>query len=137
MTPDPRVLDVLARHGVPCVVIGGHAVSVHGYVRATEDTDIVWARSPAAEVALFAALTELAAEYITDEIDPATGSERTQPVTQGFVQAEPLMMLCTTSGFLDLFDHVPGLPDVPATALFDGAVVVGASGTPPSRGCGG
>jgi hypothetical protein len=125
MTPEPSVLDVLLRHGVPFVVIGGHAVSVHGYVRATEDTDVVWVRSPEAEAALFTALTELHAEFITNEIDPATGIERTQPVTQGFVRAERLMMLCTTGGFLDLFDHVPGLSDVPAATLFERAIVVG------------
>jgi hypothetical protein len=49
MAPDFRVFEVLARHGVPFLVIGGHAVSFHGYVRATEDTDIVWMRSPEAE----------------------------------------------------------------------------------------
>lgn len=29
--------DVMARHNVPFVVIGAHAVSFHGYLRATED----------------------------------------------------------------------------------------------------
>jgi len=49
MPPDLELLDVLRRHGVPFVVVGGHAVNVHGYRRATEDTDVVWPRSPAAE----------------------------------------------------------------------------------------
>lgn len=40
---DPfRLIDVLARHNVPFVIIGGHAGTYHGYVRATEDTDIVF-----------------------------------------------------------------------------------------------
>lgn len=39
MAPDLQVLEVLARHGVPFVVIGGHAVNFHGSLRATEDTD--------------------------------------------------------------------------------------------------
>lgn len=39
---DPfRLLDVLSSHDVPFVVIGGHAVTFHGFVRATEDTDVV------------------------------------------------------------------------------------------------
>ena len=70
MAPDFRLFEVLARHGVPFLVIGGHAVSFHGYVRATEDTDVLWVRSPDAEAGLLAALEELNAEYIGNEIDP-------------------------------------------------------------------
>lgn len=109
MAPDRRLLDVLVAHGVPFVVIGAHAVTVHGYVRATEDTDVVWLRTRETERLLAAALAELRAEHITDEIDPATGIERTMPVTAAFVRARSLMMVCTSAGFLDLFDHVPGL----------------------------
>lgn len=122
MTPDLRILDVLSRHGVPFVVIGGHAVNVHGYVRATEDTDVLWIRSPEAEAALLQALTEVQAEYIGTEIDAATKIERTHPVTAGFVREERLMMLCTAAGFLDLFDYVPGFPDVPVAAVHMAAV---------------
>lgn len=88
MAPDFRVFDVLNRHGVPFLVIGGHAVSFHGYVRATEDTDVLWMRSPESERALLAALEELKAEYIGNEIDPATGIERTYPVTASFVRSQ-------------------------------------------------
>jgi hypothetical protein len=108
MTPEFHLFDVLTRHGVPFVVVGGHAVNFHGFVRATEDTDVLWIRSPAAEENLLRALDELAAEYIGNEIDPATSIERTHRVTAGFVRAERLMMLCTKAGFLDLFDYVPG-----------------------------
>jgi hypothetical protein len=52
-----RLIDVLTKHNVPFVIIGGHAVSFHGYVRATEDIDIVVQRTPEAEQALLAALT--------------------------------------------------------------------------------
>jgi hypothetical protein len=64
MAPDFRVFDVLCRHRVPFVVIGGHAVNFHGSIRATEDTDVVWLRSPTAEAALLAALREIEAAYI-------------------------------------------------------------------------
>ena len=77
MAPDRSVLDVLHRHGVPFVVIGGHAVNYHGHLRATEDTDVVWQRSVDSEPRLLAALEELSAEWIGDEVDPATGIERT------------------------------------------------------------
>jgi hypothetical protein len=107
MTPEFRVFDVLERHGVPFVVVGGHAVNFHGFIRATEATDVLWIRSPVAETSLLKALEEIAVEYISKEIDPATGIERTHPVTASFLLAERLMMLCTTAGFLDLFDYVP------------------------------
>ena len=43
MRDDPLALiHHLHRHDIPFVVIGGHAVTVHGYPRATEDTDIVF-----------------------------------------------------------------------------------------------
>jgi hypothetical protein len=119
MAPDFRVFEVLARHGVPFLVIGGHAVSFHGYVRATEDTDIVWIRSPEAERGLLAALEELNAEFIGQEIDPETGIERTHPVTASFIRSQSLMMLCTNAGFLDLFDYVPGYPGEAVSSLFE------------------
>ena len=42
MAPDRGLLTILARYGVPFVIIGGHAVNYHGHLRATEDTDILW-----------------------------------------------------------------------------------------------
>jgi predicted nucleotidyltransferase len=122
MTPDFVLFDVLTRHGVPFVVVGGHAVNFHGFIRGTEDTDVLWIRSPAAEASLLRALEELAAEYIGDEIDPATGIERTHPVTEAFIRGERLMMLCTRSGFLDLFDYVHGYPSVPVTIVWETGV---------------
>jgi len=122
MTPDLRVLDVLTRHRVPFVVIGGHAVNVHGSLRTTEDTDVIWMRSREAETHLLTALQQIDAHFIGAEIDPATGIERTHPVTAGFVRAERLMMLCTTAGFLDLFDYVPGFPDEPVATIWETAV---------------
>ncbi len=124
MAPDFRLFEVLARHGVPFIVAGGHAVNVHGYVRATEDTDVLWVRSREAEVALHRALEEIDARYIGSEIDPATGIERTHPVTAAFVRSQNLMMLCTTAGFLDLFDYVPGHADVPVSEVLASAIEV-------------
>lgn len=124
MTPERRILEVLSRCGVPFVVVGGHAVNVHGYVRATEDTDILWIRSRAAEAALLRAMLEVDAAYIGTDIDPATKIERTHPVTESFVRSQRLMMLCTTAGFVDLFDYVPGYPDVPVATVHDAAVEV-------------
>lgn len=116
-----RLIDVLSKHDVPFVIIGGHAVTYHGFVRATEDTDIVVVRGPDAEAALFAALSEVHAHWICDEIDPATGLERTYPVTREYVHRSRMMMLFTDLGFLDVFDFVPGLPDADVALLFESA----------------
>jgi hypothetical protein len=116
--------EVLKRHGVPFVIVGGHAVYMHGYQRDTEDADAVWLRSPASEVALLAALNELAAGYIGRDIDPATRIERVYPVSLAYIVANHLMMLVTTAGFLDLFDYVPGHPAVDVNEILHSAIDV-------------
>lgn len=105
------LIDVLIKHDVPFVIIGGHAVAYHGYVRATEDTDVVFLRSADAETALYKALVELNARWIANEIDPATGIEYTYPVSPEYIRGTHLMMLLTDEGFLDIFDFIPGYPD--------------------------
>jgi hypothetical protein len=109
--PELTFLRHLNALGVPFVIIGGHAIYAHGYRRNTEDLDLLWVRSPAAESGLLEALAAISAKWISDDIDPATGIERLVPVSEGFVRANRLMMLVTDLGFLDLFDYVPGCPD--------------------------
>ena len=119
---DPfQLLDVLSRHSVPFVIIGGHAVTYHGFVRATEDTDVVFHRTPESERALLNALSELHACWIGDEIDPETGVERTFPVSEAYVRHSRMMLLVTDCGFLDIFDYIPGCPDEPVETLFETA----------------
>jgi hypothetical protein len=122
MTRDFDLLHALQRHGVPFVTVGGHAVYFHGYGRLTEDTDVVWLRSPQAEQSLLSALTEIDARYIGKDIDPATGIERTYPVTMAYIQVSHLMMLWTKHGFLDLFDYIPGFPAENVQLFFDTSV---------------
>ena len=122
MGDEQQLFAVLQRHGVPFVVIGGHAVNYHGYGRTTEDVDVIWVRSSQTEQSLFAALTELNAAFIGDEIDPSTGLERTIPVSLAFIQSTRLMMLVTRLGFLDLFDYVPGIPQESPQSLLATAV---------------
>lgn len=117
-----RPIDLLREHNVPAVVIGGHAVTFHGYVRATEDTDVVFLRSTASERALFDALRQVNACWISNEIDPETGLELTVPVSLEYIRATHLMMLITDVGFLDIFDFIPGFPDQDVRVLFDTAV---------------
>jgi hypothetical protein len=122
-TDDPlTVFQLLARAGVPFVVIGGHAVNFHGHIRATEDTDLIFERSPASEAALLEALESIHACWISDERDPATGLERLVPVSSSYLRAEHLMMLTTDLGFVDLYDYVPGFPDVPVAEVFSDCI---------------
>ena len=125
MAGDSEIFAILQKHGVPFVIVGGHAVALHGFVRATEDCDVVWVRSGESEQKLLAALGELEARYIGKEIDPATGMERTYPVSLEYIRAYPLMMLTTRLGFLDLFDYIPGAPHEEAKNLLATSVESG------------
>lgn len=119
---DPFVLiDVLLRHNLPFVVIGGYAVNYHGYLRATEDVDILFQRTPESEGLLLAALTELGAYWIGSEIDPTTGIERIYPISGDYIRRTHLMMLGTHYGFLDVFDYVPGITSVSVQQVIDSA----------------
>ena len=120
-----RVFELLARAQVPFVIIGGHAVNFHGYVRTTEDADVVFQRTAASEPALLQALQSINACWISDEKDPQTGLERLIPVTSAYLRSVPLMMLCTDLGFLDLYDYIPGFPDTPVQEIFADSVVFG------------
>ena len=117
----PAIFKHLEANGVPFVVIGGHAVNYHGFIRATEDVDIVFLRTPDSEMKLFQALQEIHASWISNEVDPDTGYEKEIPVSLGFLQNNHLMMLNTDLGYLDVFDFIPGFPEIPVKELFDTA----------------
>jgi hypothetical protein len=125
MHPPEQPLDALTRFGVPFVVIGGHAVNFHGYVRTTEDTDIVFQRTPASEALLLQALASIHACWISDEKDPNSRLERQVPVSTAYLASTHLMMLSTDLGFLDIYDFVPGFPETPVTELFADSVSLG------------
>jgi hypothetical protein len=122
MANEQEIPKVLNRYGVQFIVIGGYAVNFHGFTRVTEDMDVVWIRSKQADEALFAALNEIDARYIGEEIDPSTGIERTYPVTLPYIQSLGLMMLWTKFGFLDLFDYIPGFPQEDVRQLMTSSV---------------
>ena len=125
MRDDPLALiHLLDRHGVPFVVIGGHAVTVHGYPRATEDTDVVFLRSPASEEHLLSALQEVHAAWVSNEKDTDTGEARRIPVDLPFIKSRSTLWLITDMGFLDIFDHLPGLPGTPVEDLLRDALVI-------------
>jgi hypothetical protein len=51
--------------------------------------------------------------------------ERLVPVSESYLKAQHLMMLSTDLGFLDLYDYVPGFPDVSVEELFGDSVALG------------
>lgn len=120
-----ELLNSLLRAGVPFVIIGGHAVNFHGYIRTTEDTDIVFLRTPASEAALLDVLQSIRACWISNERDPETGLERLVPVTPAYLRTQHLMMLCTDLGFLDIYDFIPGFPETPVQELFADSIPLG------------
>lgn len=121
----PEPLPALVGAGVPFVIIGGHAVNYYGYVRTTEDIDIIFLRTPASEAALLKVLQSIHACWISIEKDPQTGLERLIPVTAAYLRSQHLMMLSTDTGFLDIYDFVPGFPETPVSELFTDAAILG------------
>jgi hypothetical protein len=108
-----ELLLALLRADVRFVVIGGIAVGVHGYVRATKDLDIVPDPEPANLSRLAGLLRELNAEHVGvgdfspdgfpfDPLDP-------DQLAQG-----ANFRLNTTLGPLDLMQWVAGIAGDPA-----------------------
>jgi predicted nucleotidyltransferase len=109
MTPDPRaLLEILARHEVDFVVIGGVAVQAYGHLRTTRDVDVIAAPTRENGQRLAAALTELRAvnrggdaRHLHDPTDPATYEEAGS------------LFLDTTAGMLDVMQDAAGAPPYP------------------------
>jgi predicted nucleotidyltransferase len=105
--PDPRrIFEVLARHGVDYVVIGGVAVIAHGHTRNTRDVDLMAAGRRSNMEKLAAAFRELGARLSgvdahlldIDVYDPDT------------LVSGANFTLETDAGGLDFFSEVPGAP---------------------------
>ncbi|TWU00816.1 hypothetical protein [Stieleria varia] len=121
-----RAVDLLLARNVPLTIIGGHAVVAHGHIRATQDIDVLFLRSPEVEQQVAEVLREINAFWISDDVDPETGIEKTVPADIAYVRSSHLMMLGSDCGFLDLFDFVPGLADTDvSTVLADSITISG------------
>ena len=101
---DPRnMLKTLVKAGVDFVVIGGIAVVLSGYGRATRDLDIAFAGDAANLKALGQALVEMNASLrgVADDV-PFVADARTLAGVQ-------LLTLETDLGWLDVHRTVPGI----------------------------
>ena len=61
MSPDSihHIFQSLLRYDAKFVVIGGHAVNVHGYLRTTEDVDILFLRTEDNESRLLESMSRI------------------------------------------------------------------------------
>lgn len=105
LEPGP-LLEVLAEHGVEYLVVGGFAVSAHGFPRATKDIDICPEPSDANLGRLADALSDLHAELIgLDEFERESDLE---PNLEG-LKLEGNRVLMTKHGRLDVMQRLKRL----------------------------
>jgi predicted nucleotidyltransferase len=100
----PRdIFEVLVRHGVDFVVIGGVAVIGHGSTRVTQDVDFVAATDPGNLARLEAALAELDAQLWGVDAHLLGIDLDARTLAEGGT-----FTLVTRAGGLDFFNEVPG-----------------------------
>jgi predicted nucleotidyltransferase len=101
--PD-EILRGLAAHGVDFVVVGGLAVQAHGYIRLTQDLDVIVRPSLLNLTRLSEALVDLEAELRT------RGTLRLGDPQQ--LGRAPHIQVATRAGSLDVIhvEHIAGAP---------------------------
>lgn len=131
MTPDlEALLHALVRAGVRFVVIGGVAVGVHGYVRATKDLDVCPAADSENLARLATLLRDLGAEQL--EVGDFEAAELPfDPTRAEDLAAGGNFRLRTRLGALDIMQWVPGFDVDHAFETLDGsALELDLDGTP-------
>lgn len=98
------LLRVLSEHDVDFVVIGGFAVGMQGYVRATKDVDVVPASTPENLSRLWDAVSSIEARPADwDEFDP----QELPPFSrEGLIENGGNWILYTKLGRLDVMPYV-------------------------------
>lgn len=98
------LLRVLREHGAEFVIIGGLAVIMHGYIRATKDVDIVPDPAPENLARLWNALVALEAQPLLGDFAPEELPAMFS--LQGLVEGGGNWVLHTRLGRLDLMPYV-------------------------------
>jgi hypothetical protein len=101
------LLGALNDHGVEFVVIGGVAVGAHGYVRGTEDLDLVPNPDPANLDRLANALQDL------DSTLPTVGDRPFEPTDATVIRRGGNVTADTKFGGLDVVQRATGVPGYP------------------------
>jgi hypothetical protein len=102
------LLASLNGHAVEFVLIGGVAVAAHGYVRATEDLDVVPDPSDENLLRLGNGLVDLGATLPMDAGRPFTPAQDAGSLSQG-----RNLTVHTRFGSLDIVQRLPGVPGYP------------------------
>lgn len=100
------LIEVLARHGVAYVVIGGVATQVHGHRRTTMDLDLIPDPNPENLVRLGAALVELEARPA--ELDAVEAAEISVADPERLAVAAIVPALSTRHGLLHVLKEPKG-----------------------------
>ncbi|HEY6145951.1 MAG TPA: hypothetical protein VIV13_06725 [Solirubrobacterales bacterium] len=117
------LLEALDKQGVRFVVIGGVAVGAHGYVRGTEDLDLVPDPDPENLARLTQALGTL------DSTLPTVGDRPFDPTTDaGVIRRGGNVSAMTRFGGLDIVQRARGVPSF--TQLDEDAVDSNLLGVP-------
>jgi hypothetical protein len=120
---DPReIILALARARVEFILVGGVAVQAHGYVRATQDLDVV----PKPDLLNLSRLAEALAELEASPLHTSAAIDVTDPQ---LLRRVPMIPLVTRFGRLDLLNakHTAGSPGS-YEALRKGAVTATVGG---------
>jgi hypothetical protein len=104
-----EILRTLLAHDVEFVVIGGLAVSAHGYPRATKDVDIVPAPTHENRRRLYEALVALEARPL--EVGDFRADEMPVPFALEGLDAGGNWALQTRAGRIDVMQWVPGIDE--------------------------
>ncbi|MGI8412385.1 MAG: hypothetical protein ACR2LV_05535 [Solirubrobacteraceae bacterium] len=109
--PRQALLEVLQRHGVQGIIIGGAAIQTHGSDYRTDDIDLAPARETANLQRLADALNELSPELVIKQHDPRS----TVPLPAGYFTARGLRNqqfwnLATRHGDVDICFQPAGFP---------------------------
>jgi hypothetical protein len=105
-----RLLRALDAHRVEYVIIGGVAVAIHGYLRATKDLDIMIAPDPENVARLWGFIEEVAAEPLA--IGDFEANEMPLPFEpQSIIDGGGNWLLRTTFGRIDVMQYAPGAPE--------------------------
>jgi len=130
VTPDlEALLHALAASGLRFIVIGGVAVGVHGYVRATKDIDVCPAGDRENLLVLARLLRELEAEQL-EVGDFAPEELPFDPCDPTDLERGGNFRLSTRLGALDVMQWIPGFgADQTFSTLDAGAVEIDLDGS--------
>jgi hypothetical protein len=106
---DPeRIVEVLERHAVACIVVGGYGAQLHGASRLTTDLDLVADFDRENLRRLAAAMRELNARArVEGYVDPATIEASKSLVHEDFLAGIEISTWDTDAGPLDVLRNIP------------------------------